>query len=479
MYRDKTLQRLVIITLILTLSAIFAAHAAAETIVSVDAPEYVLSETFDVEIKIKDVCELDTGEFHLHFDPNVVDVTDVTAGDIGEMDVGFMNKRCDKIHGISIIKVTFHIKGTDGVSGSGSLATVGFEVTGTDGDCSFLNISNPDPLYNPITDFYEGKLWDSSEIAEEIPAKWENDIVCIGDSSLFDDPTDLGNSTDSGNFTDNTSTPDTPEAKVTIFVENRDDDKLFVKLYIDGAYQMQKEIKKDANVEYYEGRRLPEGVHTFEIRWHDHDTGKDYVKTKEYSVSGTTAVTLMTDEHTEDDDKLSARVHVKNLDDNDLDAIYLYIDGVYRKYKSISSGSIVEYGEYEFEEDEDALHSFKIEWFDPGTNVTYEKIVRSYITGEEAVTLYVDKHTEGDMILLSEAISTPVSTISKPSSTSTRTVKEPTPTPTETQITKMHTDPALTQNSSEEGDIEQHISATCTLVAFVAVLFVLMQIRRI
>ena len=469
MYRqNRTLKRLAIIALILTLSTILA---AAETAVYVGAPEYVISDTFDVEIKIKDVYELDTGEFHLLFDPNVVDVTEVTAGDIRNMDVGFMNKRCDKIHGISIIKVTFDISGTSGASGSGILATVGFEVTGTDGNCSFLNISNPDPLYNPITDFYEGKLWDGS--AEEITAKWENRIVCIGGPSSFDD------SPDSGNSTDNTSTLDAPEAKVTIFVENRDDDKLFVKLYIDGAYQMQKEIKKDANVEYYEGRRLPEGVHTFEIRWHDHDTGKDYVKTKECSVSGTTAVTLITDEHTEDDDKLSARVHVKNLDDNDLDAIYLYIDGVYRKYKSISSGSIVEYGEYEFEEDEDALHSFKIEWFDPGTNVTYEKIVRSYITTEEAVTIYVDKHTEEDIILLSDDMSTPVSTISKSSSTSTRTVKEPTPAPTKTHITEMYTDPALTQDSSEEGDMEQHLSATCTLVAFVAVLFVLMQIRRI
>jgi hypothetical protein len=140
---------------------------------------------------------------------------------------------------------------------------------------------------------------------------------------------------------------------------------------------------------------LTEGVHTFEIRWHDHDTNEDYVKTEEHSVSGTTAVTLRTDKHTEDDDKISAHVHVKNLDDDDLD-VYLYIDEVYRKYKSISSGSVGDYGEYEFEGDEDALHSFKIEWFDPGTGEDYEKIIRSYITGEEAVTLYVDRHTEDD-----------------------------------------------------------------------------------
>jgi len=390
MYRqNRTLKRLAIIALMLPLLTIFAAHTAAETIVSVDAPNFISSSTFDAEIKIENVYELDTGEFHLLFDPNVVNVTDVTAGGIGDMNIGFTSERCDTIQGIGIVKVVVDISGTSGVSGSGILATVGFDVTGSDGTCSFLNISNPDPLYNPITDFDEGALWDGS--AEEITAKWENGIVCIGDRS-------------------NTSTSDTPEAKVTIFVENRDDDDLFVELFIDGDFQMQDEINDGDNVEYYDGRRLTEGVHTFEIRWRDHDTNKDYVKTEQHSVSGTTAITLRTDEHTEDDDKISACVHVKNLDDGDLDAVYLYIDGVYRKYKSISSGSMGDYGEYEFEDDEDALHSFKIEWFDPGTDVTYEKIVRSYITTEEAVTLYVDKHTKEDIILLPDETPTPVST---------------------------------------------------------------------
>ena len=467
MYRqNRTLKRLAIIALILTLSTIFAAHAAAETIVSVDALEYVLSNTFDVEIKIKDVHELDSGQFYLLFDPNVVNVTDVTAGDIGGMNIGFTSERRDTIQGIGIVKVVVDISGTDGVSGSGSLATVGFEVTGADGTYSFLNISNPDPLYNPITDFDEGELWDGS--AEEITAKWENGIVCIGDPTFFD------NSTDS-----NTSTQDIPEAKVTIFVENRDDDKLFVNLYIDGAYQMQNEIKKDANVEYFEGRRLTEGVHTFTIEWHDHDTNKDYVKTEEHSVSGTTAITLRTEEHTEDDDKLSAQVYVQNLDDDDLDAVYLYIDGVYRKYKSISSGSMGDYDEYEFEEDEETLHSFRIEWFDPGTEENYEKITRSHITSEDAVTLYIDKHTEEDIILLSDETLTSVSTRSTQTPTSTRSASDSQPSIRNTpSSTTFHTDPTLSENSAENNGLGQG-STWYTLIGLVAVLFALIQIRRI
>jgi len=442
MYRDRTLQRLAIIALILTLSAIFAAHATAEeTTVYVDAPDFVSSSTFDAEIKIENVYELNTGEFHLLFDPNVVNVTDVTAGSIENMSIMFTSVRCDKIQGIGIIKVLFDISGTGGASGSGSLATVAFEVTGTDGNCSILNISNTEYVYL----FYEGELGNVS--AGEITAEWENDIVCIGGPS---------------------SSEDGPEAKVTIFVENRDDDDLTVYLYIDGDYEKCKEIKDESHVEYCDGRRLTEGVHTFEIRWHDYDTDKDYVKTEERSVSGTTAVTLRTDEHTEDDDKISAHVYVKNLDDDDLD-VYLYIDEAYKKYKSVSSGSVGDYGEYEFEKDEDALHSFRIEWSDSGTGEDYEKVTRSYITGEEAVTLYIDKHTAMDMISLHEEVSNPVSIPYTQSTAPKRTVEESGPTPTT---------PPPVEDYTEDGGMKQHISATCTLVAFVAVLFVLMQIRR-
>ena len=442
MYQDKTFQR-----------------------VSVDAPENIPGDTFEVEINIEDVYELDTGEFHLLFDPNVVDVTGVTAGNIGGMNIGFANERSDKIHGIGIIKATFDISGTSGASGSGSLATVGFEVIGTDGDCSILNISNPNPISIHITDFYEGKLWDGS--ADEITAKWENSIVCIGDHSSFDD------SLDSDAVTRDAST-----AHVTVFVKNRDDDSLDIELSIDGNFKKNKKVSKDKKEEY-SSYTLDEGAHTFMIRWYDSDTDEWYNKTEKHDIIGVTTRTLMTDEHTEDDDKLCANVYVKNLDNDALD-VYLYIDGVYKKYKSIPSGGTGDYGEYECDECDDPLHLFRIEWFDH--NVTYEKIVRSYITGEEAVTLYVDKHTKEDIVSLSAAAQTPVSTISKSSSSSssssTRTVKEPTPRPTETQTTEMHTDHVLTQDS-EESDMKQHISATCTLVAFVSVLFVLMQIRRV
>ena len=459
MYRqNRTPKRLAIIVLILTLSAIFLAHAAAETTVSVDAPEFESGSTFDVEIEIGDVEYLDSGKFELFFDPRVVRVTDVMAGSIDGTEMPI--DKWTYVHDLDtkcVIGVLFNLPGSSGVSGSGHLATINFEVTGEDGNCSFLNISNEamsDGLLN------NGELWDRE--GEEISVEWGNDIVCIGDPLSFDDPPDSDN--------------DTSKARVTVFVKNRDDDSLNIELSIDGNYKKNKKVSKDTKEEY-SSYPLDEGVHTFMIRWYDSDTDEWYEKAEEYSISGTTAVTLMTDEHTEDDDKLSASVDVENHDDNDLD-VYLYIDGVYKKYKSISSGSKVEYATYEFEEDEDALHSFKIEWFDPGTDVTYEKIVRSYITTEEAVTLYVDKHTKEDIILLPDETPTPVSTCSTSTAATSRSASDSQPSARNTpSSTTFNTDPTLSENSAEKNGLGQGIT-WYTLIGLIAVVFALIQIRR-
>ena len=181
MYTEKRdPKRLGMIAVVSIIALIFVAQAAAETTVSVDAPDYVSGSTFDVEIKISDVEELDSGQFCLLFDPNVVNVTDVKDGGMGGKEVAIGDwelVRCHTTQGIGIIKVVFNIAGPDGVSGSGIMATIVFEVTGKDGDCSPLNITKPSTL--PITGFENGKLWDGE--GEEISADWVNSKVCIGE----------------------------------------------------------------------------------------------------------------------------------------------------------------------------------------------------------------------------------------------------------------------------------------------------------
>ncbi|MHC1574838.1 MAG: cohesin domain-containing protein [Candidatus Methanogasteraceae archaeon] len=445
------MKRIAIIVLVLALSVSIAPHAAAEATVSVDCSDYASGSMFDVEIDISGVEELDSGQFCLLFDPNVLNVTDVAGGDIGGKDVtinNWVSVRCDTIQGIGIIKVVFNIASSTGVSGSGSLATIAFEVTGNDSDCSPLNITKPSTLQ--VTGFENGKLWDGE--TEEIFAVWVNSNACIGGSSRR-----------------------AQTARVTVFVMNRDDDSLDVELSIDEVFKKGDKVSKNTKEEF-SSYSLDEGTYEFKISWYDPDTDKTYEKHEEHSVSGTTALTLMTDEHTDEDNKISASVYVKNMDDDSLD-VYLYLDSVYKKYKSISSGSVGDCGEYEFEIDENSLHLFKIEWLDPDTGINYEKVTREHITGEMAVTMYVDNHTAP------EEIPTAVSTASAPP------VSTPGLTRTPAQTAEIHTNPNPNSHLLSDtqparscaGDcaMEPEICGVCTLVAFVAVLFVLMQIRRI
>jgi len=435
------------IAAILILLTVFAAHAAAVT-VSVDAPEYVSGNGFDVEIKIDDIDDLDSGQFDISFNPSVVNVTDldddVEDGEIGDTTVPIEN--CYFMNA-NTIRLLFNLPGVSGVGGSGTLATIKFEVVGGSGDSSFMDISN--------------ELLVDME-SEVIPADWVGSMVTLGSPP--------GGS--SGTDTVETHT-------VTAYVKNIDDDKLDVHLLIDGNDEGFESISSDKTKEY-DDYDLDEGAHTFMIRWFDPDTDEWYEKTEEHTITDATTIILLTDEHDEDEDKLSAQVYVNNLDDDDLN-VYLYIDDEYREYKSTSSDSTGDYGEYEFEEDEDELHAFKIEWFDPGTGEDYEKIVRSYITSEEAVTLYTDKHTEADIAVFPDETPTPIQTTSMPATTSTRRVKESSDA-THTNMpesTVVHTDPKLLEDSTEAAHSENGITPLYTLVGFIAAVFALFQIGKI
>ena len=133
-------------------SIILATSAAAyQTSVSVDAPERVDSD-FIITIEIENAEDLDSGQFDLYFDPAAVNVTGVDDGLIDDTVIPVDNWAVDEDR----IKVLFNLPGIDGVSGSGSLATIHFE-TVVPGDCA-MEIS-------------DGLLVDN--MAEVIPASWD------------------------------------------------------------------------------------------------------------------------------------------------------------------------------------------------------------------------------------------------------------------------------------------------------------------
>ena len=161
---------------------VFATGAAAQeeenVSVRVNAPEFV-SGTFDVTIDIYNVIDLYGGEFGLSFDPDVVNVNDVREGEIDGATVPIdMWGLVDGDRRVYALFNTDDIENPEGVSGSGYLATIHFEVVGDDGDTSALELSEG------VLSCYESDdhplLAGNRIIPPEIDADWSGDVVTVG-----------------------------------------------------------------------------------------------------------------------------------------------------------------------------------------------------------------------------------------------------------------------------------------------------------
>jgi parallel beta-helix repeat protein len=131
--------------------------------VEVNASEYVEEgETFVITIDVDNIMDFNAGRFDLSFNSSVVNVTHVEDGRLNGATIpvdpwSFMDK--------NTIGVILDIRGLTGVSGSGYLAKISFEVVGDKDDESVLDISN-------------GQLVNNK--AEFIPAEWIDAKVRIG-----------------------------------------------------------------------------------------------------------------------------------------------------------------------------------------------------------------------------------------------------------------------------------------------------------
>ncbi len=419
--------------------------------VTVNAPEYVAIGTFDANIDITDIVDLDSAQLELSFDSGVVNVTDVKPGKISGSEVP-IEMWCFDENKNNTIVVTLNLPGTDGVSGSGTLATITLDVIGEDGCSSVLDIVEKDSfIVNAESD--------------ELPINW------IG-----------------ANVTINSEAPQAlSDTDTTVFVKNLDDDKLTVFLYIDSNYIDDKDVSADSTKEY-STYKLVEGPHIFKIKWYDHDTKQEHEKIEERNVSGDTdVVVLYTVEHADDDTKISARVYVTNNDDDPVD-VYLYIDDTYKEYETIEAEDTCDYKEDGYEFDEKESHTFTIKWIDPDTAVEYEKINRQYIETAESVTMQVDSHTEDDLIATSvlasdsstsKSRSAPATSVASDTSAGSGTSTSE----SESSTTVLHTDLTSpgsddTSSGSGTGDSQpyQHLYS---LVGVVAIVFAMMQIRRV
>ncbi len=143
------------------------APAMAEGIPSVelDAPAAVAANSdFTVSINISDVAAFDAGQFDVSFDESLVELEDVTAGQMGatEIPVDIWNKMS-----AGTCRIIVNVPGFPGVSGPGSLAVLHFHAADSAAGASSLDLSN-------------GFL--NTNQGVEIAATWTGDSVTVGDN---------------------------------------------------------------------------------------------------------------------------------------------------------------------------------------------------------------------------------------------------------------------------------------------------------
>ncbi len=172
----ELISKMILLLIPVVALVIFTTGAAAQegenVSVIVNAPEFV-SGTFDVTIDIYDVVDLTSGNFDLYFDPDVVTVLDVEP--LGSID-GTEFKVQWNVVGDKVI-VIFDLE-AGLVSGSGYLATIKFEVVGSDGDTSSLEVSDG-ALVSYISYYFQTS---TNTETGEINADWSGDVVTVGDA---------------------------------------------------------------------------------------------------------------------------------------------------------------------------------------------------------------------------------------------------------------------------------------------------------
>ena len=130
--------------------------------VEVNAPEMAKTgETFVASINVDSIADFTAGLFDLSFDSSVVNVTEVANGRLDGATISVdMWDYMDK----DTIRVFLNVSGITGVSGTGNLAEIRFEVVGKSGDTSMLDISN---------------VMLANNKAEKIPTEWIDDLFTV------------------------------------------------------------------------------------------------------------------------------------------------------------------------------------------------------------------------------------------------------------------------------------------------------------
>ena len=113
--------------------------------VSIDVPaELSAGSDLTVRVKVGELVNFDSAQYDIRYDSDVLEVTGVTNGSLGNTTIPIANWNFDPAR----VRIINNVPGLVGINGSGYLAEVQFQVIGSSGDASDLEFQGNCVLYN-------------------------------------------------------------------------------------------------------------------------------------------------------------------------------------------------------------------------------------------------------------------------------------------------------------------------------------------
>jgi hypothetical protein len=143
--------------------------------VSIDSPDTVKKSAgryFHALVKITNVTNFDAAQYDITYDPDVIKVQEVTAGDISGTTIPIEEWAYVPANTQGTVRILNSVPKVPGVSGEGYLADIYFKVMGDPGDSSVISFIEGfgDP---------QGYLMIGNNIGIEISATWTDSSVEI------------------------------------------------------------------------------------------------------------------------------------------------------------------------------------------------------------------------------------------------------------------------------------------------------------
>jgi hypothetical protein len=142
---------------------------------SIDSPDTVdksSSRYLHALVKITDVTNFDAAQYDITYDPAVIKIQDVTAGDISGTAIPIEEWGYVPANTQGTVRIVNSVPKAPGVSGEGYLADIYFKVMGNPGDSSAISFI--DGFGAP-----QGYLMIGNNAGIEITATWTNSSVTI------------------------------------------------------------------------------------------------------------------------------------------------------------------------------------------------------------------------------------------------------------------------------------------------------------